>query len=366
MKPLACILVVLHLLLTGCIVTYRGFPNATRDSLPKDPVAKLLSYHVEPVIGTGKERAGAVLLMTLLPGYYPLEPQVDPFGQPGSRAVGRTFTASGMFSDLIETQNPPEAGLFCTVDFSPIQPSKVVQYYLASQGVFLFTYIGALIPAFSLLPYYTDEGGTTVIYSLYQDNQLRKVYRYPIYKKGAGWIGLLPFAWMNYFTTDLADAVEGATLQFLIEAHRDGCFVGSPTCPPSRVAPKASQILPQPMDSGNSGQRIEESLQPMLKWDPFPGLGEDITYDLTIWSAKAGLHQVQRGSTVYERQGLTEPSHRIETALGPSTHYLWAVRSHFTRDGKTQVTPWTYEIAEVYAPPDYYHLWTPTALSLPQ
>jgi hypothetical protein len=87
------------------------------------------------------------------------------------------------------------------------------------------------------------------------------VYRYPIYKKGVGWIGLLPFAWINYFTTDLADAVEGATLQFLIDAQRDGCFVGSSDCPPSKVVPKASRSLPQPEGSGSVRQQIEESLQ---------------------------------------------------------------------------------------------------------
>jgi len=155
------ILLVLLATLSGCIVTYRGFPNATRDSLPKDHVAKPLYYYVEPVKASprGKDRSESLLLMTVLPGYYPVVPQVDPFGQPGSRAVGRTLTASGMFSDLIETQNPPEAGFFCTVDFEPIQPSKVVQYYLGSQVVFVYMYIFALIPAFSLLPYYTDEGG---------------------------------------------------------------------------------------------------------------------------------------------------------------------------------------------------------------
>ena len=290
LRTCSLILLVLLATLSGCIVTYRGFPNATRDSLPKDHVAKPLFYHVEPIImsARGKDRSGAFLLMALIPGYYPVVPQVDPFGQPGSRAVGRTLTASGIFSDLIETQNPPEAGFYCTVHFEPIQPSKLIQYYLGSQVVLVYTYIGALIPAFSLLPYYTDEGGTTVIYSLYQDNQLRKVYRYPIYKKGAGWIGLLPFAWINYFTTDLADAVEGATLQFLIEAQRDGCFVGSSTCPPSEVAPKVSQALPQPEVSGSPGQGFQESLQPILKWDAFSGLGEDVTYDLRIWRTKVG------------------------------------------------------------------------------
>ena len=267
MKRLACILIVLHLLLTGCIVTYRDFPNATRDSLPREHVTKPLFYLVEPLDEAQKEHGNrwiSTLSMVLIPGYYPSQAQIDPFGQPGYRAVGRTLTASGMFSDLIEIETPPIAGLFCKVDFEPISPSTVVQSYLESQLQFINLGILALIPALTILPYYTDEGGTTVIYSLYQDGRLQKVYRYPIYKKGGGWIGLLPFAWINYFTTDLADAVEGATLQFLIDAQRDGCFVGSPDYPSTKVAPKAFRSLPQPEDSGNSGQRIEESLQPVL------------------------------------------------------------------------------------------------------
>ena len=264
MKQLALILVVLHLLLTGCIVTYRDFPNATRDSLSMDHVTKPLFYHVEPVDEAQKEYGNrwiSALSMVFIPGYYPAQSQIDPFGQPGYRAVGRTLTASGMFSALTEIQSLPKAGLFCKVQFEPIPPSTVVQYFLESQLQFINLGILALIPALTLLPYYTDEGGTTVIYSLYQDGRLLKVYRYPIYKKGAGWIGLLPFAWINYFTTDLADAVEGATLQFLIDAQRDGCFVGSSDCPPSKVVPKAFRSLPQPEGSGSVGQRIEESLQ---------------------------------------------------------------------------------------------------------
>jgi hypothetical protein len=49
-----------------------------------------------------------------------------------------------------------------------------------------------------------------------------QIHRKPTAKKGAGWIVLLPFAWLNFFTNDLKDAVRGATLQFLIDAQRDG------------------------------------------------------------------------------------------------------------------------------------------------
>ena len=224
MKTRSFILLVLLVTLSGCIVTYRDFPNATRDSLSMDHLPQPLFYHVEPVDEAQKEYGNrwiSALSMVFAPGYYPAQSR-DPFGQPGYHAVGQTLTASGMFSDLIEVQRPPKAGVFCKVQFESTPPSTVVQYFLESQLQLINLGILALIPALTLLPYYTDEGGTTAIYSLYQDSQLLKAYRYPIHKKGAGWIGLLPFAWINYFTTDLADAVEGATLQFLIDAQRDG------------------------------------------------------------------------------------------------------------------------------------------------
>src|SRR6185436_14372186 len=264
MKHLALILVALYLLLTGCIVTYRDFPNATTNSLSTDHITQPIFYHVEPVDQAQKEYGNrwlSALSMIFVPGYYPARSQIDPFGQPGYGAVGRTLAASGMFSNLNEIHQPPKAGLFFKVQFEPIPPSTLVQYFLESQLQFINLGILALIPALTLLPYYTDEGGTTAIYSLYQDSRLLKAYRYSIHKKGAGWIGLLPFAWINYFTTDLAEAIEGTTMQFLIDAQHDGCFVGSSDCASSNVVPKAVRSLPQLDRSGSFGQRIDESFQ---------------------------------------------------------------------------------------------------------
>jgi hypothetical protein len=52
--------------------------------------------------------------------------------------------------------------------------------------------------------------------------------------------------------------------------------------------------------------------------------------------------------------------------LEPSTHYLWAVRTHFKRNDQTQITPWSYEIGTgALDEPRYYHYWTPTSLYLP-
>ncbi len=79
------ILLVLLVTLSGCIVTYRDFPNTTLESLPKDHVPKPLLYHVEPIItqsnhttAEARERAkgsttrfAAYMSTILTPGLYP-------------------------------------------------------------------------------------------------------------------------------------------------------------------------------------------------------------------------------------------------------------------------------------------------------
>jgi len=99
-----------------------------------------------------------------------------------------------------------------------------------------------------------------------------------------------------------------------------------------------------------------DSLQPTLRWEPFPGTTEaypgaevkpfvvvdqnlisDITYDLKIWAVSKGAP----GEVVYEREGIVGPSHRLETPLQPKTKYDWSVRARFKLDGKTRVTEWS-------------------------
>jgi hypothetical protein len=190
--------------LSGCVVTYRDFPNATLESLPKNHEPKPLYYHVEPMAGT---------ILLLIPSLYPQFSNIDPIGQPGYHQVAQTLEASGLFSALLVVPDLPETGVYCSIDFEVRMPSAL----WSGSDLRLAFYI-----VLGLLPYYTGEGGTTVVYTLCRDGQLKQTYRYSITKNGAGWIVLLPFAWVNFFTNDLKDAVRGATLQFLIDADRDG------------------------------------------------------------------------------------------------------------------------------------------------
>lgn len=169
-------------------------------------------------------------------------------------------------------------------------------------------------------------------------------------------IGAVPFA---FFPWRLCTTVSGMAIRIM----------ESPNCNPCVVVRKPPRAWLQPEDSrGNSGEVVSvTSLQPTLQWEPSPSGWEDTTYDLIVWRAKTGWREVRAESIVYERERLAKASHRIEATLEPATHYLWAVRAHFTRDGQTQVTPWSYELTAT-APdkPRYYQFWTPDSHDLTQ
>lgn len=125
-----------------------------------------------------------------------------------------------------------------------------------------------------------------------------------------------------------------------------------------------------------------DSLQPELRWEVFPrpqddqADGEafssrvsDVSYELKIWRSDRGLP----GDSVYSRQALPQPSHRLEEPLEPSTGYLWTVRARYLLDGHPRLTEWgisqepSYPLVPGYSPrelppdrnPNYYRFKTP-------
>ena len=74
------------------------------------------------------------------------------------------------------------------------------------------------------LPCYYDAGGVVVLYNLYIDGKLQRLYRYEITEKGIQWLPLALFIWVNYFTTGETDAFEETARQFVADAERDGYF----------------------------------------------------------------------------------------------------------------------------------------------
>ena len=93
----------------------------------------------------------------------------------------------------------------------------------------------------------------------------------------------------------------------------------------SRPIPNEFRIMAQRTDV----------LQPTMSWEPF--YGPHVTYELKIWrSGRLGPDDL-----VYSRTNIKQASHRLETALGPSSLYYWSVRAHFVDQGKDRITEWS-------------------------
>jgi hypothetical protein len=104
------------------------------------------------------------------------------------------------------------------------QGSRVPQFapvFLAASLAFLLQTVTAVIP------WWSSGAGYTVEYLLYVDGKRERSYSYEITKKGVGWIGLLPVAWINIFTQDEKDAFRATAYQFFRDADRDGYFGGT-------------------------------------------------------------------------------------------------------------------------------------------
>jgi len=87
-----------------------------------------------------------------------------------------------------------------------------------------------------------------------------------------------------------------------------------------------------------------ESVTPLLEWEEgilehwgLDGGAGERTYDLRIWSVVDGMP----GELVYERVGLEQPRHRVETLLKAGSTYFWSVRLRYLKDGRTRVTRWS-------------------------
>lgn len=93
----------------------------------------------------------------------------------------------------------------------------------------------------------------------------------------------------------------------------------------SRPIPNEFRIVAQRADA----------LQPTMSWEPFSG--PRVTYELKIWqSGRLGPDVL-----VYHRTNLEQASHKLETALEPSSLYYWSVRAHFVEQGKDRITEWS-------------------------
>jgi len=74
----------------------------------------------------------------------------------------------------------------------------------------------------AIIPCFAEGTVLETHFDVFVDNRLKQSYRYNISRTGIQWIGLLPFFWINLFTTDYKESFSDNVLQFIADAKRAG------------------------------------------------------------------------------------------------------------------------------------------------
>ena len=77
----------------------------------------------------------------------------------------------------------------------------------------------------SIIPCYGDLSVHHVEYVLHEGQIEQRRYNYTYTRRGAWWIGLLPFVWVNLFTNSHEDALASTVHEFLIQAKKEGLLL---------------------------------------------------------------------------------------------------------------------------------------------
>ncbi len=96
-----------------------------------------------------------------------------------------------------------------------------------------------------------------------------------------------------------------------------------------------------------------DSLQPTLRWEPFPRPRDhkpkneslisqikDVTYDLKIWQATNDYPE----RLVCDATALPEPQFQLPYPLKHGTKYFWTFRARYTLNGQPQVSRWAFSL----------------------
>ena len=177
MKQLACILVILHMLLTGCIVSYEGFPQVTVPTTPfSTKEASIPCYVSKPEVPYDSDHKTMLQVMAQV----------------------------GILSGTVAPDTLPENGRYCSVQIS----EKLVEPGVNGT-------LTLVLPAYEGVRY-------TIEYEIYENRERLKSYQYDFKKQTLLWGLLVAFFWVNWLNTSKQDAFTATLLQFIRDAQRDG------------------------------------------------------------------------------------------------------------------------------------------------
>ena len=240
------LLLILALSSNACIVTYQVEQLATMETsrLPRKDLTLYYSSPVGPYIpGVTTPGVSHKGFDWSPPGSYPLIATGEGFDE-----LERVLARNDVFAQTTRTllPKPPAQGLYCSTLVWTHQSGLAKWLYgnpaesggLPRDPLHLPIHLALLLQGTTaVFPWWSSGAGYAVEYILYVDGKRERSYSYEITKKGVAWIGLLPVAWINFFTQDAKDAFRATAYQFFRDADRDGYFGGTQ---PITLVPKQS------------------------------------------------------------------------------------------------------------------------------
>ncbi len=84
---------------------------------------------------------------------------------------------------------------------------------------------------------------------------------------------------------------------------------------------------------------------PILRWEPYHAGDQNVSYGIALFIAEldASAGVWIPGRRVYEREGLSQPNHRLESRLEPCTRYFWTFRARAETEAGVKLTGWMSE-----------------------
>ena len=225
MRTCSLILFLLLVTLSGCVVTfYNNFTNVTLKSLPSDH--NVLTLPVNP----GFEQCdlqplphgvGWWLVDTFMKRLSFINPMshtvIDPPRVVSTRLQGVQVPVQdgqvvfGFRPHQVEAS--PQEGLTC-----------IARITTGREKATFMSAVNAYFSRFTLfiIPVYNEEPKYSVVFSVFKEQQLTREYQYSFTKGSVSGLLVLPFAWINFFTSSEEEAFQTVARQFLFDLQRDG------------------------------------------------------------------------------------------------------------------------------------------------
>jgi hypothetical protein len=168
-------------LLSSCVMTYRDFPEAMIGKYPTKTFNDTLHYQ------------------------FKREAMLD---GPGFKALETVFQRRTPFSNTAKVNDIPKKGIYCLVE---------TKWKMVGGPAAFFGYLSWA--TLTLSPSWSTREGHHINYHLYLDGEKQQTFQYEVTRKVGVWLGLLPFAWINFLTYDQGDAFSSTAYQFFEDAR---------------------------------------------------------------------------------------------------------------------------------------------------